>query len=185
MFPISPRSRDHRRAAALRVLIAIVLAALLLSACDWPAYRFGADRTGYNPSENQISVSNVSGLHQRIDAPIPGIPGAHFNILGSPVVANHVAYVGSPNGVLYAFDASGTTNCAGTPNSCAPVWSAATSNFLETTPMVANGVVYVVSADGILSAFDANGVTGCSGSPKTCAPLWTANTGGSATYLVS
>jgi outer membrane protein assembly factor BamB len=104
---------------------------------------------------------------------------------GAVAVANGVAYatladiVSSDGEGLYAFDATGNTNCSGTPKRCAPLWRANFDYFREngTSPAVAGGVVYVVDNDGVLRAYDAGGVAGCSGTPKVCSPLWTANAG--------
>lgn len=98
----------------------------------------------------------------------------------SPAVAGGVVYVGSNGlgGKLYAFDAAGNTGCSGASKTCAPLWTAATGNAVESSPAVANGVVYVGSDDHNLYAFDAAGAMNCSGAPKACAPLWTATTGG-------
>ena len=98
--------------------------------------------------------------------------------LSSPAVANGVVYLGSTDGKLYAFDATGTTNCSGTPKTCAPVWTApTTAEIRHSSPAVANGVVYVGSQDHNLYAFAADGTTNCAGTPKTCSPLWVAPTG--------
>src|SRR5207237_457849 len=87
-------------------------------------------------------------------------------------VANGVAYVGARNGKIYAFDATGTTNCSGAPKLCAPLWSGLTKATRPvSTPAVADGVVYV-GANNRVYAFDANGVTNCSGGPTQCKPLW-------------
>jgi outer membrane protein assembly factor BamB len=95
-------------------------------------------------------------------------------------VANGVVYVGSVDAKLYAFDAAGVTGCAGTPKTCAPLWTATTGSAIGfSSPAVANGVVYIGSTDTKLYAFDAAGMTSCAGTPKTCAPLWTATTGSS------
>jgi outer membrane protein assembly factor BamB len=93
----------------------------------------------------------------------------------APVFANGVVYVGSGDGNLYAFDASGTTNCSGTPKTCAPLWTGPTGGVVHGPPAVTNGVVYLGSEflGGTLVAFDASGTTNCSGTPKTCDPLWT------------
>jgi outer membrane protein assembly factor BamB len=101
------------------------------------------------------------------------------SIYSSPTVANGVVYVGSylPDDRLYAFDATGTTNCSGTPKTCAPLWTALTDGAVYSSPAVSNGVAYVGSLGGNLYAFDATGTTNCSGTPKTCAPLWTYHTG--------
>lgn len=91
--------------------------------------------------------------------------------VSSPAVANGVLFLqlGYPTNTLFAFDATGQTNCSGTPRVCAPLWTAATGS--ETSaPVVSNGTVYVASQH--LFAFDAAGQQNCSGSPKTCQPLW-------------
>ncbi|MDQ1459761.1 MAG: eukaryotic-like serine/threonine-protein kinase [Actinomycetota bacterium] len=99
--------------------------------------------------------------------------------LASPTVANGVVYIGASVGLLYAFDASGKTNCSGTPKTCLPLWIAPTgSRLVWSSPVVVDGVVYVGSDDNRLYAFDAGGNTNCSGVPKVCAPLWTAETDG-------
>jgi len=93
-------------------------------------------------------------------------------IYSSPAVVDGVVYVGSDDFKLYAFDASGTTNCSGSPKICAPLWTANTAGKVRASPTVANGVVYVGSDDHSLYAFSAAGTTNCSGSPKVCHPLW-------------
>ena len=99
--------------------------------------------------------------------------------LASPTVANGVVYIGAAVGLLYAFDASGKTNCSGTPTTCTPLWIAPTGGgAVFSSPVVAGGVVYVGSDDDKLFAFDAAGNTNCSGVPKVCAPLWSATTDG-------
>jgi outer membrane protein assembly factor BamB len=98
--------------------------------------------------------------------------------LSSPAVVNGVVYIGSADDKLYAFDASGATNCSGSPKTCAPLWTATTGGLVFSSPAVVNGIVYVGSDDDKLYAFDASGTTNCSGSPKVCRPLWTATTGG-------
>jgi outer membrane protein assembly factor BamB len=95
----------------------------------------------------------------------------------SPAVANGVVYLGSNSGVLYAFDAAGSTNCSAAPKTCAPLWTASVGGSSQSPPAVTNGVVYSGSSDGDLYAFDASGSTDCSGTPTTCTPLWTAATG--------
>ena len=81
------------------------------------------------------------------------------------------------NGTLYAFSASATSGCTGTPVVCSALWTAdvdPTHNFVSDA-VVANGDVYVSGGNGTLSAFDATGKSNCSGSPIVCSPLWTAN----------
>lgn len=99
--------------------------------------------------------------------------------LATPLVSNGVVYAGSTGGTLYAFDAAGSKNCArtNTPTTCAPLWTATTTDAIYAPPATANGVLYVGTLDDTASlyAFDADGVTNCSGSPKRCTPLWRGN----------
>jgi outer membrane protein assembly factor BamB len=137
---------------------------------DWSQFHFDAAHSGFNPYENVIGPSNVSGLKTAWTA-APGIG----SVGTSPAVAGGVVYVGSASTFkLYAFSAAGTTGCSGTPKTCQPLWTAATGGIALSSPAVAGGVVYFPSADGHLYAFSAAGTTGCSGTPKTCQPLWTA-----------
>ena len=85
----------------------------------------------------------------------------------SPIVSGAVVYGESGEGNLEAFSATGTTNSAGTPTSCSPLWTA-TGTGLDA---VANGILYGAN-NNRLAAFDANGVTNCAGIPKVCTPLW-------------
>jgi len=161
----------HRRRSQLSAGAMVLVGMLLLAACDWTQFGYGAAHTGFNPTETAISPANVSAL-------VPFWSGATGGIVGSPpAVANGVAYVGSYDKKLYAFDAAGATHCSTTPTTCSPLWTAATGGAIFSSPAVANGVVYTGSADGRLYAFDAAGATRCSGSPKICAPLWTASLG--------
>jgi outer membrane protein assembly factor BamB len=104
------------------------------------------------------------------------IGGANLDpyLQSSPAVANGVVYIGSRDTHLYAFDASGMTGCAGTPKTCAPLWTAADVGY-QSSPAVAGGVVYTSGSS--LYALDANGIINCGGTPKTCAPLWSADIG--------
>ncbi len=96
----------------------------------------------------------------------------------SVAVARGVVYAISQAGTLYAYDAAGRENCAGTPKVCAPLWTAPVGGpktLIGSSPVVSGGSVYTMN-DGsrLLRAFDAAGMTNCSGTPRTCAPLWTA-----------
>jgi outer membrane protein assembly factor BamB len=134
---------------------------------NWSQLGFGVARTGFNPFENVIDISNVSGLATAWTGAAGGSSAS------TSAVANGVAYVGSTDGKLYAFDAAGVTNCSGSPKTCQPLWTSATGRTINSSPAVSNSVVYAGSEDGKLYAFDAAGVTNCSGTPKTCTPLWT------------
>ena len=160
-----------KRMGKLRATMVIVLA-LALSGC-WTQFRGGPTHTGFQPFEGSINVANVANLTEAWTGTTGGA------IWSSPAVVGGVAYVGSDDGHLYAFDAAGVTNCSGTPKSCAPLWTAATGGFARSSPAVVDGIVYVGTASGSVLAFDATGVSGCSGVPKTCSPLWTATVGSS------
>jgi outer membrane protein assembly factor BamB len=146
------------------VLTVAVLAAgaLVLSSCDWPQFRLGPEHSGYSTTESAIGVGNIGTLVEKWTATTGGA------VHSSPSVVNGVVYVGSEDGKLYAFDATGGSL----------LWTGTTGGAVDSSPAVVNGVVYVGSWDANLYAFDANGTIHCSGTPKTCAPLWTAPTGG-------
>jgi len=129
---------------------------------DWAQASFDSSHQGWNIFENGIGSGNVSTLGQVWTAATGGA------VDSSPAVVNGVAYVGSTDGKLYAFKASG---CNSPP--CAALWTGTTGGPVDSSPAVQNGVAYVGSADGKLYAFKASGCN----SP-TCAPLWTGSTGG-------
>src|SRR2546425_5122827 len=109
----------------------------LTDQADWAQYDHDPAHTGYNPAETVINASNVGELAESwrgtVGATVDGI-----------AVANGVAYVGARNGKIYAFDATGTTNCSGAPKLCSPLWSGLTKATRPvSTPAVADGVVYV------------------------------------------
>jgi hypothetical protein len=93
---------------------------------------------------------------------------------GTLAIADGVIYVTSGS-TLYAFDATESADCSGTPKTCAPLWTAAMSGPSSTTAAVAGGIVYVGTESG-LYAFGAAGTANCSTgtTAKTCAPLWIA-----------
>jgi outer membrane protein assembly factor BamB/plastocyanin len=98
----------------------------------------------------------------------------------SPVVANGVVYALSwdiPN-TVYAFDASGSTACSGTPKICQPLWTIPSNEYGFTSIATSGPFLFATALDGIMRAFDAAGTTNCSGTPKTCQAVWTASTGG-------
>ncbi len=73
-----------------------------------------------------------------------------------PVVANGVLYATSGNGAvpgsgqgLYAWDATGTSNCSsGTPKVCSPLFSYQSERAVFGDPAVASGMVYFADGDG-------------------------------------
>jgi PQQ-like domain len=102
-----------------------------------------------------------------------GVPRSEGND-GSPAIANGVLYL-TGGSTLYAFDATESSACSGTPKACAPLWTAAMSGPGYPTVAVADGIVYATTESG-LYAFDAAGTRNCSTqtTAKTCAPLLTA-----------
>jgi len=170
-----------------------------------PMFGFNLQHTRFNPGENKVTTTNVSGLKQDWKA------GTGGGIDSSPAVDNGIVYVGSDDGRLHAYNVStGTSTWDPT--------AGGTGGQIRSSPAVANGVVYVGSDDGKLYAFKADtgtllwstavGTTGrpirsspafangviyvgsedgklyafsssvCAGSHKPCQPLWTASTDG-------
>jgi outer membrane protein assembly factor BamB len=128
----------------LGMLVAVATLLVGAAGCDWLQFRLGPAHSGYNATENTISVANVSSLVKRFTAATGGIG------MSSPAVSNGVVFVGSGDHKLYAFDAAGSLNCSGTPKSCKPLRAASTGSGTESSPAVANGMVYVGSGDGKL-----------------------------------
>jgi outer membrane protein assembly factor BamB len=152
----------------------LIVFALVLAACDWPMLGFGPGHTGFNPLERTINASNVDDVTPSWTGVLGGSSVA---AVATPVVVDGVVYMGHTDGKFYAFDATGTTNCSGTPKTCAPLWTAMTDDYGVTgTAAIANGVAFVTTRNK-LYAFDATGETNCAGLPKTCTPLWTAEAG--------
>ncbi len=120
------------------------------------------------PSPTAVEFYTDSLGFSRLCAPIWS-GSAAGTITGTPAVAAGEVYVGSSNGVLYAFPEVG---CRGA--TCAPDWTASTGAALVSSVAVSATTVYVGSTDGTLSAYPAGGC----GSP-TCAPEWSAMVGGS------
>src|SRR6478752_2461091 len=160
-----------RRSARAAIAVALVV----LAGCSWPQFGHDAAHSGNNPFEVAINVGNVGGLRQVWSA----TSGA---ITSSPVVADGVVYTTTATNRLNAYDATGATNCTGTPKVCKPLWhSANLAGAIVGSAAVDHGVVYVSGVGERLFAFDAKG-QGCNTntSPPTCAPLWTAQLGGEA-----
>lgn len=78
---------------------------------------------------------------------------AEQSTFSSPAIENGVLFVGSFDQKLYAFDASGTVNCSGTPKNSAPLWTGTTGGEIESSPSPAGNTVFVGSDDGKLYAF--------------------------------
>ena len=126
------RPRITRTGTLLIVLAVMVLAA---TACDWTQFRAGPARGGYM-ADSGFSTAKAPGLVERWAAPTGGA------IQSSPAVVNGVAYVGSDDGTIDAFDvATGD-----------PKWSVPTGGAVASSPAVDNGVLYIGSDDHQLRA---------------------------------
>jgi len=126
-------------------------------------FGFDSQHTHLNPYERILGSSNVS----RLALDWTGSTGGtccRGELVSSPVVAYGIVYVGSFEGKLYAFNASGCGS-----SSCPPLWTASTGNIIYPALAIAKDVVYAGSFDHKLYAFNASGC----GSPS-CPPLWTA-----------
>ncbi len=159
--------RKSRLAPA--ALVAVI--AIALSACGgWTTFHRDNIHSGFDPLPD--GPANPAALSTAFTVQT-GAP-----VFSSAAIANGVAYVGSEDGKVYAFDAAGITNCSGSPAACAPLWVGTTpTGFqLNSSPAVANGMVYIGSDDNFVYAWDANGNTNCSGIPKMCTPLFGAHT---------
>jgi outer membrane protein assembly factor BamB len=119
----------------LRMLITVVVAAVVLGACDWAQLGFGPQRTSYNPYEPALTESSVQHMHVAWSAPCACDSR-------TALVAGSTVYVveGDSSSVPYtaavrAFDAA----------TGAPRWSTplGTVNGADVAA-IANGLVYVL-----------------------------------------
>jgi outer membrane protein assembly factor BamB len=131
---------------------------------DWPQFRFDNNRTGFNRFESMINRRNVSRLELSWQAQLGQLVD-----FSSPAVVDGVVYIGSTDGVLWAYPASG----CGQDLCTRPLWRSTDLAQIRDSPTVKNGIVYVGSQtsfssnDGKLNAFDADGC-----GQDVCAPLW-------------
>src|SRR2546423_9815230 len=66
---------------------------------DWPTFHINAQHTGLNRTENVLNSNNVSRLQLKWQ----GLMGELVDF-SSPAVVGGVAYIGSTDGLLYAFN---------------------------------------------------------------------------------
>jgi outer membrane protein assembly factor BamB len=134
------------------------------SSTDWTQFRFDQSHTGFQPFESVLSVSNVPRLELAWQAQLGQLVD-----FSSPAVVSGVAYIGSSDGRLWAFPATGCGQAICT----VPLWSSTSLAQIIDSPAVANGLVYVGSQTSFSSAagkLDVFSASGC-GQP-VCAPLW-------------
>jgi len=131
---------------------------------DWPMFRDGPRRRGFQSTERILSRETVPDLELAWTSKV-----GNLGTYSSPVVAGGMVYIGAVDKSLYAF----RTGCATGGDSCSPVWRGITTDAVSSTPAVAGNVVYVGSNDGMVYAFAINCATG----GKSCQPLWKGNVG--------
>ncbi len=146
---------------------AVFSLAVVATGCNgtnWTMFGFDPTHSGDNSQEAVIGAANVGTLVEggstaKVDGPI----------VSAPTVANGILYTTADLGLkqevgtLYAYSATGGTNCSKTRRkTCRPLWSAtpAGAHKLLSSPTVdlSTGTVYVGSADGVLYAY--NSTTG-------------------------
>jgi outer membrane protein assembly factor BamB len=131
---------------------------------DWPQFRFDNNHTGFNPLETVLTRTNVPTLRLAWKAQLGRLVD-----FSSPAVVGGTVYIGSSDGVLWAYPANG----CGQSLCTTPRWKSTSLAQIIDSPTVSNGVVYVgsqtsaTSNDGRLNAFNA---VGCG--RAVCAPMW-------------
>ena len=130
---------------------------------SWPMFHNTPSHLGFNPLETTITKANAN----RLGIAWQGLMGDIADH-SSPAIANGIAYIGSFDGRLYAFNAGGCGQ-----DTCQPLWSGATENDIQSSPAVMNNTVYIGSEDHKLYAFAANGC-----GKSDCPPLWVGLTNG-------
>jgi hypothetical protein len=107
------------------------------TSADWGALQGGPTRTGAQPDETRIGTGNVSKLAQARTYKTNTETGQST----APLIVNGILYVATNE--LYAFDATGTTNCSAAPATCTPLWSDPASGSTDGgPPAVVNGVLF-------------------------------------------
>lgn len=160
--------RVVRRASLVVAALAFILAApgppAGAATVDWPQFRFDNNHTGFNPFETVLNKTNVPNLSLAWQAQLGKLVD-----FSSPAVVGGTVYIGSSDGVLWAYPASG----CGQSLCTTPLWKSTSLAQILDSPTVSNGIVYVGSQtsfssnDGKLNAFSASGC-----GQSVCAPLW-------------
>lgn len=131
---------------------------------DWPQFRFDSDRTGFQPFEDTVNPTNV----RRLELASADQLGELVDY-SSPAVVDNVAYIGSDDGVLWAYPAAGCGHSLCTQ----PLWKSSRLAQIVDSPAVSGGFVYVGSQTSATSAagkLDVFAAAGCG--QAVCPPLW-------------
>ena len=130
---------------------------------NWAQYRYSVLHKGYNPYENVLSASDVSGIDldwsYSTGKSIQSSPAVTTTVTrnASGAVASETVYIGSNSGSVYALNAATGTQ----------KWTFSTGGVVASSPAVVGGVVYVGSDSGNMYALNAS----------TGAELWSFATG--------
>ena len=103
---------------------------------DWPQFRFDRLHTGFQPFETTLNASNVPRLLLAWQAQL----GALVDY-SSPAVVNGVSYIGSSDGRLWAYSASG----CGQQVCTTPLWTSTDLGQVIDSPTVKKGLGVVWS----------------------------------------
>ena len=122
------------------------------------------------------AIFGQDAWHSRVDSTEQRLAYANVSHLvsdwtSSPVVAGGIVYVGSFDGMLYAFNAAG---CKGAD--CLPLWAsrpAGQGTIVVSAPAVASGTLYIGTYNYFTGAGEvaAYAAQGCG--KLDCTPLWT------------
>ncbi len=147
-----------RRCAVLLTVIASTMLLPGIAHADWTQFHASQTRSGVVSDETVLTSLTAPSLHELWGAATD--PSAE-GINSSPAVAGGLAYIGSDDGALWAFDAS----------TGGVVWRDPVGAQVRSSPAVADGRVFFGSADGFVYADDA----------LTGARLWSFAIGGNVT----
>lgn len=122
----------------------LTTSASFLVQTNWALFGFNVQSNHYNPYENVLDSSNVSNL--TLDWKYT----TGDTVVSSPAVVNGMAYIGSNDGNIYAFNAA----------TGVLLWSYSTGfgsycHCINSSPSVVKGVVYIGAGDDKLYALNA------------------------------
>ena len=151
------------------LVLSVIPADAAVGTANWTQFRFNRRHTGRNPNETVLNANNVIFLGPSWQAQLGKLVD-----FSSPAVVDGVVYIGSDDGRLWAYPATG----CGQSLCTTPLWTSVSLAQIIDSPTVAHGVVYVGSQtsadsnDGKLNAFDASGCAS-----QVCTPLWQGDAG--------